>query len=171
MSKFLISKQDYSSKPKIDGVKLIDLPYFRDDGGCFCELGRIVKNGGLKDHFPDFKIKQINWSLLQPGALKAGHMHQKQTDIWFVPPTDQIIVGLIDAREQSPTANVKMRFVMGGGKAQLLYIPPNVIHGSANPYDRPMTLIYLVDEYWDGSDEWRVPWPEFGAGFWEIQKG
>lgn len=164
-------KQDYTKKPIIDGIKLIDLPNFRDDGGSFCELGRIVESGGLQDHFPDFKIKQINWSLLRPGALKAGHLHKTQTDIWFVPPTDQILVGLIDSREQSSTAGEKMRLVMGGGKAQLLFIPPGVIHGSSNPYDRPMTLIYLVNEYWDGSDEWRVSWSEFGEGFWEIAKG
>lgn len=166
-----LTKQDYSKKPIIDGVKLIDVSFFSDDGGSFCEIARIMDDASVKDNFPEFKIKQVNWSQLETGVIKAGHLHKVQTDIWFVPPTDRVLVGLIDAREGSSSSDVKLRFVMGGGKAQLLFVPPGVIHGAANPYNRPMTLIYLVDQYWDGKDEWRVDWTEFGKGFWEIAKG
>lgn len=170
-----IHKQDYSPKPKIEGIKIIDLPYFIDDGGIFCEIARILLDTGIQEYFPDFKLRQINWSQIEPGLIKAGHLHKKQEDIWFVPPTDRVLVGLIDARQKSPTVNVKMRFVLGAGKARLLYIPRGVIHGCANPYQRPMTLIYLVNQYWTDdqkkSDEWRVDYQIFEKGFWEIAKG
>ncbi|MFH1712747.1 MAG: dTDP-4-dehydrorhamnose 3,5-epimerase family protein [Candidatus Jacksonbacteria bacterium] len=170
-----IHKQNYSPKPKIEGVKIIDLPYFIDDGGVFCEIARILSDTGIQEYFPDFKLRQINWSQIQPGLIKAGHLHKKQEDIWFVPPIDRVLVGLIDARKGSATVNVKMRFVLGAGKARLLYIPRGVIHGCANPYSRPMTLIYLVNQYWTddqkNTDEWRVDYQIFGKGFWEIAKG
>ena len=164
-------KQDYSAKLTINDVKIIDLNYFSDDGGAFCEIARILDNTGIKKHFPDFNLRQINWSQIEPGLIKAGHLHKNQEDIWFVPPCDKVIVGLIDARQGSATVNVKMRFVLGAGKAKLLYIPRGVIHGCSNPYNRQMTLIYLANQYWDGSDEWRVNYKEFGKGFWEIAKG
>lgn len=164
-------RQDYLSKLKIDGVKIIDLPYFIDDGGTFCEIARVLSDTGMQEHFSDFKLRQINWSQIEPGLIKAGHLHKNQEDIWFVPPDDRVLVGLIDAREKSKTVNVKMRFALGAGKARLLYIPRGVVHGCANPYNRPMTLIYLVNQYWDGSDEWRIDYNVFGNGFWEIAKG
>ncbi|HBH46395.1 MAG: hypothetical protein A2445_04845 [Candidatus Jacksonbacteria bacterium RIFOXYC2_FULL_44_29] len=165
------TKQDYSKKTEIDGVKIIDLPYFIDDGGGFCELARLVSPAGIKDYFPEFETKQVNWSYLEPGVIKAGHLHESQEDIWFVPPTDRLIVGLLDVREKSKTLGNKMRLVLGACKARLLYVPRGVVHGCANPYNRPMTVIYLVNQYWDGSDELRIPDQEFGEGFWEIQKG
>jgi dTDP-4-dehydrorhamnose 3,5-epimerase len=166
-----LTKQDYSAHPKIDGVKIINLDYCVDDGGAFCEIARILEDSTVKKHFPNFNLRQINWSQIESGLIKAGHLHKKQEDVWFVPPSDKIIVGLIDARPSSPSFKVKTRLILGGGKARLLYIPRGIIHGCANPYTRPMTIIYLVNQYWDGSDEWRVDYKEFGEGFWEIAKG
>lgn len=170
-----ITKQDYSKKPLIDGVKIIDIPYFTDDGGAFCEMARILDDAGIREHFPDFKLKQINWSEIQPGLIKAGHIHKNQEDIWFVPPTDRVLVGLIDLRDGSQTLGVKMRFVLGAGRARLLYIPRGVAHGCANPYGKPMTLLYLVNQNWtddpEKSDEYRIDYCEFGDGFWEMAKG
>jgi len=166
-----IHLQNYGEKPQIQGVKIVNLPVFTDDGGTFCEIGRVLSNTGIQEYFPDFKLRQINWSRIQPGLVKAGHLHKKQVDIWFVPPCDRVLVGLIDARENSETAGSKMRFVLGAGKAKLLYIPAGVVHGCANPYNRPMTLIYLVNKYWNKKDEWRINWQEYGKGFWKIAKG
>ncbi|HCA67378.1 MAG TPA: spore coat protein [Candidatus Jacksonbacteria bacterium] len=170
-----ISKQDYTKKALIEGVKIIDISYFTDDGGAFCEIARILDDAGVRDHFAEFKLKQINWSQIEPGLIKAGHLHKNQEDIWFVPPTDRVLVGLMDVRKGSPTLGAKMRFVLGAGRARLLYIPRGVVHGCANPYTKPMTLIYLVNQNWtddpEKSDEFRIDYSEFGEGFWEMVKG
>lgn len=170
-----IFQQNYSPAVKIEGVKMVDLKYFIDDGGAFLELARLTENRGIKEHFPDFKIKQINWSQILPGAIKAGHLHQKQADIWFTPPTDRLLVGLLDARDKSKTYGLKMRLVLGVGLARLLYIPPGVIHGAANLYARPSCLIYLTDQEFSAdlklNDEWRALYNVFGENFWRIQTG
>lgn len=165
--------QDYSKKPQIQGVKILDLPMFSDDGGSFIEIARF-SSGKLKN-FPKFDVHQLNWSEIYPGVIKAGHLHLKQDDIWFVPPNNRALVGLIDARENSKTSSQKMRFVLGANKAQLLFIPHGVIHGAANIWQKPATLIYLVNQYWTDEprscDEHRISWEEFGEGFWEVSKG
>jgi|SRR3990167_9719390 len=170
-----VSKQDYSKKPTIDGVKLVDLQCMIDEGGSFCEVARLGGSHEVKDHFPSFYVKQINWSLVEPGAIKAGHIHLNQDDIWFVPPTEKLLVGLMDVRESSTSRGVKMRFVLGAGKARLLYIPKGVAHGCANLSVRPMHMVYFVNQYWSSdatlSDEYRIDYKEFGDNFWEIQKG
>ena len=166
-----ISRQNYLPKQQIEGVKLIDLKCFHDDTGDFLELGRLSKVGALKGVLPGFKLKQINWSQVLPGAIKAGHLHKKQDDIWFVPPGDRLLVGLLDVRAKSKSKGVKMRLILGPSQAQLLFIPAGLIHGCANPFSRTITLIYLVNQHWTGADEYRIDYKIFGQKFWQMQVG
>ncbi|MFX6930203.1 hypothetical protein ABTH73_19695, partial [Acinetobacter baumannii] len=39
-----LSVQDYSKKPTIEGVQLINLNLFTDDGGCLAEIIRLDEN-------------------------------------------------------------------------------------------------------------------------------
>jgi len=169
----LLSKQDYSPKAKIDGVQVIPLRTFSDDGGYFLEITRIGEVAF--EAFPEFKTKQINCSEVHPGVIKAGHVHFNQEDIWFVPPSHKVIAGLMDMRKHSPTYGNKMRIVLGGGDAKLLYIPRGVAHGYSNPYPDSQILFYFVNQQFSAdpneSDEWRIPYDAFGDGFWEMTKG
>lgn len=167
----VITVQQYGQDKKMAGVKTIDLKFFTDDGGEFTELARV--QDGIIKAVPEFAIKQISWSRLLPGTIKAFHVHRKQTDIWFVSPFERILVGLADLREDSPTYNTKMRLVLGGGNAKLLIIPKGVAHGAANIWDTPTNLVYFTNEEFDPAspDEGRLPYDLFGADFWKITKG
>lgn len=168
-----LSVQNYAAQPRIDGVQIIDMPVMSDDGGSFLELSRFVNDRFT--NFPEFEIKQMNYSEMLPGVVKAAHLHFHQEDIWFVPPADRLLIGLLDVREGSVTHGVKMRFVMGAGKARLLYIPRGVAHGAANLWDAPAAILYLVNNQFEAdpekTDEHRLPWTVFGDGFWEMTKG
>lgn len=167
-----LSVQDYSKKPTIDGVQLINLTMFVDDGGSLAEIIRLDDNGNLQV-LPDFKVKQSTFSQMLPGTIKAFHLHYNQEDCWFIMPTDRLLIGLFDARKDSPTYNNTMRFVLGAGRAQLLYIPRGVAHGLANPWQHPANMIYFVNQCFDASqpDEHRLPWDTLGEDFWEVRKG
>lgn len=167
-----LSTQQYGGGPKIDGVKLIDLRLLTDDGGSFAELVRFDEAGNL-EAIPEFKVRQSSYSLVLPGAIKAFHLHFNQEDVWFVPPTDRLLIGLVDARQASPTYKASMRFVMGGGKAQLLYIPRGVGHGGANIGTVPATILYYVSQHFNlaDPDERRLPWDLLGKDFWEMTPG
>ena len=167
-----LTTQGYGGGVRIDGVKILDLRLLTDDGGSFAELVRFDESGNL-EAIPEFKVRQSSYSLVLPGAVKAFHLHYNQEDVWFVPPTDRLLIGLVDARKDSPTHNATMRFVMGGGKAQLLYIPRGVGHGGANIWQQPATILYYVSQQFDlnDPDERRLPWDILGADFWQMTPG
>jgi dTDP-4-dehydrorhamnose 3,5-epimerase len=164
--------QEYPKRVLIEGVQIIDLRLLIDDGGSFAELVRFDENGCLLQ-IPEFRVRQSSYSQVLPGAIKAFHLHFNQEDVWFVPPTDRLLIGLVDARSGSPTTGKTMRFVMGGGKAQILYIPRGVGHGCANLGNVPATILYYVNQHFNiaDPDERRLPWDFLGTDFWEITQG
>lgn len=167
-----LSVQDYSKKPAIEGVQIINLNLFVDDGGSLAEIVRFDDNGCLQI-IPEFKVKQSTYSQVLPGVIKAFHLHYNQEDVWFIMPYDRLLVGLFDARKDSPTYKKTMRFVLGAGRAQALYLPRGVAHGLANVWQKPASMIYFVNQCFDPNqpDEMRLPWDTLGADFWEIRKG
>lgn len=171
---FDFEKQDYSPKEVISGVIIKHPRKFSDDGGHFLEIGRYSNHGGL-DGVECFNIAQINYSKVLPGAIKALHLHNFQTDYWHV--IDKAVVGLMDMRGGSPTRGVKMRIVTDNTS---IFIPPGVAHGISNPYSHEVNMFYLVNRKFDvdNSDEYRLPYEGLegkvfwlGKEFWEVQKG
>lgn len=166
-----LSTQSYG-RTQITGVELRGLRLFSDEGGDFCEVVRFGMHGALPD-FPDFSPAQLNYSVLEPGAIKAWHLHQAQEDLWFAPPAGRLLVGLLDVRESSPTYQQTMRFAVGAGQPELLFIPRGVAHGVANLGTAPAGLFYLVNRLFDAQDpdEHRLPYDLLGADFWSIKPG
>ena len=166
-----IYSQDYSDKQKIDGVTLYPLSIHVSEDGDFSELVRINDKGEI-DGIPGFKLEQINRTRLINGIVKAWHIHLEQDEIWYVNPEAHLLIGLFDARKNSPTAGFVMRFIMGGGKSQLLYIPKGVAHGSANLLNEPSVIWYFINKQFSSNkpDEMRLPWDTLGANFWEPKR-
>ena len=164
--------QDYSPQPEIAGVEIIPLRRFNDDGGSMTELARL-DNGELQG-VSDFKARQMNYSVMEPLAIKAFHLHKRQTDVWYVPPSDKILLVLADVRVGSPTEGKLMRFPLGDGNSRLVRIPPGVAHGCRNLRpSTPGSIIYFVDVQFsvgDDCDEGRLPWDHFGAEVWEVER-
>jgi len=167
------SVQDYAAQPAIQGVEMVDLKRFTDEGGNFTELARL--GNGVHAGFPGFEVKQINYSELEPGAIKAFHIHRGQTDVWFVPPSDKMLLVLLDVRSGSPTEKVARRLVLGDGASRLVRIPPGVAHGVKNLAATRGRIIYFVDAEFQAApaetDEGRLPWDFAGAGVWDVVRG
>ena len=168
----VLSTQSYGGRPRIEGVQLVDLALFSDEGGDFAEMARINADGKLAA-LPSFHPAQISYSYMEPGTIKAWHLHRRQEDLWFVPPHDRLLIGLLDTREDSPTYQQSMRFVLGAGRARLLLIPRGVAHGAANLTPVAASLIYLTTNVFEPSDpdEHRLPYDLLGVDFWTIQPG
>ncbi|MBN2278946.1 MAG: dTDP-4-dehydrorhamnose 3,5-epimerase family protein [Candidatus Marinimicrobia bacterium] len=165
--------QDYLKNEMIEGVEIIQLKRFNDDGGSFTELGRL--SAGIPESLPGFEVKQVNYSEMAPNAIKAFHIHRSQTDVWFVPPKDKILLILADLREGSPTEAVIMRIPLGDCNSRLIKIPPGVAHGCKNIAGEKGQIIYFVNQIFSAdpaiSDEGRLPWDFFGPDIWEVEKG
>lgn len=162
--------QSYAPAPLIDGVQFYDLKRFQDDGGSFTELARLSE-GFLKA----FAVRQINYSEIEPGVIKAFHLHREQTDIWYVPASDRILVVLVDVRSGSPTEGQIQRLMTGNGTSRLVGIPPGVAHGARNLASTTGRLIYFVDRHFNPDpsvcDEGRLPWDFVGPDVWEPVRG
>ena len=160
--------QSYNSEPMIDGVQIKEVKSFTSEEGDFSEVTRFTENGELAD-FPGFKLRQINRAQIVAGSIKAWHFHVKQNEIWYVPPSDKIIVGLWDLRKDSPTAGMARKVLLGGSSRGMVFIPKGVAHGSWNISDKAVNLMYFVDQNFsaDEPDELRMPWDSKGAEFWE----
>lgn len=169
----LVTPENYGGQKNIKDVKVLELKRFAGEDGSFNEIVRL--DGGkvvIPSEFYGFEIKQLNHSKVVPGTVKAWHLHHNQDEIWFVHPESKLIVGLLDVRDDSPTKNISMKFSFGDGKAYIVYIPRGVAHGVSNPYSKEMTMTYLVNNWFSGEDELRLPFKYIvGKEFWELSKG
>lgn len=163
--------QDYGGGDEIDGVAIQPVNRHVDDGGSFQEIARLTDDG-RHEAFPDLQVRQINYSIMHPDAIKAFHLHREQEDLWFVPAQSRLLVGLHDCRKGSPTEGTTMRFSMGDGRAQLLHIPRGVAHGVKNIGQEEAVLMYFVNQQFDPEDpdEGRLDWDMLGEEFWEMDR-
>lgn len=173
-----LTRQSYAGQPAIEGAALGEMPVFRGPDGLFAELVRLDEDRRVQG-LAGFRPVQWNWSLLQPGAVKAWHLHLDQDDVFIVPPDATLLVGLADLRhdaEGDPGGRARpQRLVVGAGRCHRLLIPRGVAHGLANLGAAPQALFYAVNRFFtadpDRTDEWRLPWDHFGAEFWSMERG
>jgi dTDP-4-dehydrorhamnose 3,5-epimerase len=165
--------QDYGPAPEIEGVQIVELKRLTDDGGSFMELARLQQ--GVPAALPGFECRQVNYSEIDPGVIKAFHLHRRQTDVWFVPPDDRMLVILLDVRAGSKSRGAQRRLVLGDGQSRLLRIPPGVALGVKNLGPARGRIIYLVDFQFspdpDQTEEGRLPWDFAGADIWDVTRG
>jgi dTDP-4-dehydrorhamnose 3,5-epimerase len=165
--------QDYKAKRSIEGLEIVQLKRFNDDGGSMTELVRL--DDGLVQGLRGFKALQVNYSTMEPLAIKAFHLHKRQTDVWYVPPADKLLLVVADVRKGSPTEGLLQRIVLGDGNSRLVRIPPGVAHGCKNLRPAsPCAIIYFVDVQFstdEQCDEGRLPWDHFGAQIWDVERG
>lgn len=140
----------------ISGVYITRLRSFGDDRGSFRETFR-------KDWFPQrsWEIVQTNCSHSMKGVLRGLHYHFNQVDYWYA-PRGRIRAALFDMRPDSPTYMATQTVDMGEENDIGLFIPIGVAHGFATLEDA--TLMYIVDNYYDGGDEFGVAWNDPALG-------
>jgi dTDP-4-dehydrorhamnose 3,5-epimerase len=145
---------------KIGGVYIVPLKAFGDSRGWFFESYRHTWVSGVR------QMVQGNVSFSKKGVLRGMHYHLKQADFWLV-PSGHVRAALYDMRPGSPTRGASEMLDLGDTNRVGLYIPKGVAHGFCAMADSFMT--YLVDEYYDNSDERGVRWNDPALGLaWGI---
>ncbi len=167
----IIYKQDYSPKPTIDNVQILQIRNFVGENGDFSELLRLT-DAGESELIAGFHIRQINRSKQYTKAVKAWHLHYKQDEIWYVPPDEHLLLGLWDVRDDSKTKGVLQKIPLGGGNSIAVYIPRGVAHGAVNFSGKKANVYYFVNNQFDQAspDEHRLPWDAAGKEFWDAPK-
>jgi len=140
---------------KIEGIRIVPFRSFGDDRGYFFESYR-------RSWLPEMReMVQGNCSFSKKGVLRGLHYHRKQADFWAV-PSGLVRAALYDFRADSPSRGVAMTLELGGKDPMGLYIPKGVAHGFYALEESFMT--YLVDEYYDNSDELGILWNDPALG-------
>lgn len=151
---------EISESEVIRGVYLVELKAYTDPRGRFMETFR-------KEWFPQrsWDIVQTNRSDSQPTVLRGLHYHHNQVDYWYV-SNGRVRAGLVDLRPNSPTYLHAQTIEIGDDRG--LYIPIGVAHGFLAL--TACTLTYLVDNYYDSTDEYGIMWndPQIGLE-WGIK--
>lgn len=172
-----LTRQSYAPRPAIAGVELSEMAVSRSTDGLFAEVARIDGDSGGVQGVEGFRPVQWNWSWLRAGAVKAWHLHLEQDDLFIVPPTSTLLIGLADLRRDAHAGprSTPQSLVLGAGRCHRLLIPRGVAHGVANLGAESQAILYAVNRFFttdtDRNDEWRLPWDHFGAEFWSIPRG
>ncbi len=135
---------------EIGGVVIVKPDVHGDNRGQFVETFR---QEWLPDGAPP--MVQSNRADRKQGALVGLHYHRFQADFWYV-PNGRAMVVLHDLRALSPTYGATLVLEIGEHDHRGVYIPPGVAHGFFALTD--MTITYLVDHYYNPSDELGVAW-------------
>ena len=144
----------------IQGVLTVPLSSHADDRGRFVETFRQSWLGDAP------AMVQGNRSDSRRGVLRGLHYHLRQADYWYA-PSGRILVAMHDMRRSSPTRGASQTLEIGEGAETGVYIPPGVAHGFQALTDA--TLTYLVDNYYDASDEFGLAWDDPTAAIpWPI---
>lgn len=142
---------DIQPSSDIGGVVLVHLRQYPDARGRFLETYRHEWLPGTPP------MVQMSRSDSSRGVIRALHYHLRQADYWYV-PSGRIFVVLHDLRRSSPTEGASQTLEIGEGAETGVYIPPGVAHGFQALTDA--TLTYLVDRYYDASDEYGLAWDD-----------
>ena len=105
----------------IDGVRIVPLRQIVDERGKIMHMLRADA-----PHFEGFG--EIYFSMVNPGAIKAWHIHKIMT-LNYAVPIGQIKFVLYDERAGSPTKGEVQEIFLGPDSYNLVVVPPLVWNG------------------------------------------
>jgi dTDP-4-dehydrorhamnose 3,5-epimerase len=109
----------------------------------------------------EIEVSQANVSRSDAGVLRGLHFHLRQADYW-VQLEGRAFVALVDLREMLDGREPLSVETFDLETGDALFIPEGVAHGFF-AYE-PMTLVYLVTNEYDGTDELGFAWNDQQAG-------
>ncbi|MEK6759617.1 MAG: dTDP-4-dehydrorhamnose 3,5-epimerase family protein [Deltaproteobacteria bacterium] len=105
----------------IEGVKITPLKQILDERGKIMHM--------LRNDSPGFQgFGEIYFSCVNPGAIKAWHIHKRMT-LNYAVPHGNIKFVLFDDRPESPTKGQLQEVFLGPDNYQLVTVPPMVWNG------------------------------------------
>jgi len=141
---------------RIDGVLRRPVTFHPDQRGSFGELWRAAWSDPLGD-----PMCQANLSRSDARVLRGLHVHRRQADLWIV-AEGRAFIGLVDTRPAVRGEGPPIVDSIDAGPGEAVYLPAGVAHGF---YARePLTLVYLVTNEYDGSDELGFAWDDSAVG-------
>ncbi|HRY52393.1 MAG TPA: dTDP-4-dehydrorhamnose 3,5-epimerase family protein [Candidatus Portnoybacteria bacterium] len=129
----------------IEGVIIKKLKKNEDNRGWLAEIWR--------DDEINFKSQMGYVSLTKPGIIRGPHEHQKQSDCFIFLGPGNFTLHLWDRRPGSATEGEYFKESFGEDNPALVIVPPGVVHGYKNDFDKDAWCINLPDRLYKGKDK------------------
>ncbi|UCC69862.1 MAG: dTDP-4-dehydrorhamnose 3,5-epimerase family protein [Armatimonadota bacterium] len=134
----------------ISGVKVRRLPALPDERGAVTEI--------LRSDDPEYsRFGQVYMTTTYPGAVKAWHYHERQTDM-ICCVSGEIKLALYDDRQDSQTRGLVNEIFLGDSNRLLVKVPSSIHHGWKCVGERVALIINTPDQVYqyDSPDEHRI---------------
>ena len=141
-------------KTTIDGLLILERPIHKDERGFFREIFRqdeLEEISGVK-----FAGVQMNHAHSNPGVLRGIHAERWNKIVY--PLNGEVFVAIVDIREDSPTFAKVETFTINDNTRFGLFIPSGLANSLCVTSDSAVEYIYLVDAYYDGTDQRAIAW-------------
>jgi len=147
----------------ITGVMMKDLVRHPDERGFFEEMIRKT------DDFFKEGFGQVSRSFMQPGVVKAWHIHKTQIDWWYV-VRGKIKAVLYDMREKSRTYKEINEFILSDAENfnKIIKVPAGVAHG-LKVLEGPADLVYVTSGIYSKDEEGRIQHDDPSIGYDWVQ--
>lgn len=140
---------EFVQTTSIQGLLILKRPAHQDDRGFFREIfhiDEIEKTLGI-----EFKGIQMNHAYSRPKVLRGIHAENWNKIIY--PANGQVFVAIVDIRPDSPTFAKVEQFNINDENRVALFVSSGLANSYCITGDQPTDYIYLVDAYYDGSDQ------------------
>jgi dTDP-4-dehydrorhamnose 3,5-epimerase len=152
----------------IPGLRMFELPVFRDDRGFFMERYRVDR---WRDLGVTAEFVQENHSRSAPRVLRGLHF---QSD----PPQAKLVSCLrgrifdvvVDLRAKSPTYGKWWGTELSDANGRVLWIPYGFAHGFCVLGNEPADVLYKVDGVYNAKTEGGFRWDDPAVGIeWPVK--
>lgn len=140
----------------IPGLFILERPTFEDNRGFFREvfhLDELEKTLGYQ-----FKPVQWNHSKSKPGVLRGQHAENWNKLIY--PVSGELFASVVDIRVDSETFGKVAVFTFDDNHRYALFIPKGMANSFYVTGTKEVDYLYLVDNYYDGSDTRAIAWDD-----------
>lgn len=146
----------YIQTTSIPGLLILERPKLTDERGFFREvfhLDELEKVLGF-----EFKPVQWNHSKSKPGVLRGQHAEEWNKLVY--PVTGELFASVVDIRPELETFGKVEIFTFDDTKRYALFIPKGMANSFCVTGNSDVNYLYLVDSYYDGSDQRAIAWDD-----------
>ena len=140
---------EFVVKTSIEGLLVLKRPIYQDERGFFREiyqLDEIEKTLGI-----EFKGVQMNHARSQPKVLRG--IHAENWNKIISPVHGEVFVAILDIRPDASTFGKYETFLINDQNRIALFVSKGLANSYCITSDIPVDYIYLVDRYYNGSDQ------------------
>lgn len=153
-------------KTSMEGLLVLKRPLHSDERGFFREIFHLDEVETTLNI--SFKGVQMNHAFSKPNVLRG--IHAENWNKVIAPLNGEVFVAVVDIRVDSPTFGQVETFTINDRNRIALFVQKGLANSYCVTGDTPVDYVYLVDAYYDGSDQRAVAWDDPDLNIkWPVQ--